>query len=978
MNPTESLSSRDPVEQLAESFLERYRRGERPSLTEYIEARPDLADDIRDLFPALVEIEELKTRPGERRGPDGSTDRESRATPTRLGDYRIVRVVGRGGMGVVYEAVQESLGRRVALKVLLPEFLANPTFLKRFHREARSAAGLHHTNIVPVFGVGEHEGVHYFAMQFIRGQTLETVLTEVRRLKHIEGPAAMTQVAPKREETEIAVGLVTGEFDEKQPGEGEEGPTTEPARLATDGSRAEIAAGCPSACAETRPPAVLDPSSDSLARQTEPRYYRGVARIGLQVAEALAYAHEQGVLHRDIKPANILIDMSGTAWVADFGLAKLADGDDLSASRDVVGTLRYMAPERFDGWSDRRSDVYGLGVTLYEMLTLRPAFVASDQAKLIQQVLHESPAPPRRLDRRVPRDLETVVLKAMAKEPSERYSSAGLLADDLRRLVADRPIQARRRSWREQSWRWCRRNPLAGSLIASVVLLLFTGFTLVTFLWLRSERLYLLSERRRGEAEANLGQARNAVDDYFTAVSESTLLKAPLPGLQPLRRELLQTALRYYQDFVRRHHNDPSLRADLAAATLRVGEIVDLVGPKAEALEALQSAFDLYRSVANEAPNDPSHRAGMGRCLIRSGNIQVDLGQADSGLVSYQNAVDLLEPIVHNEPADMKIRADLAYGLNRFGILLVNTGRLDDGIQKMRRSIELREANLADLPDDLVQNLNLTLSLSDLGYGLYRAGRTTEALEVTRRANALQRKLAAGHPEDSQLGKALSLSARGIAVLLKTLGRWNESREGFRESMEIMERIVTENPAVTEYRRVLATSASEFGQELIDHDEIDAGLQYFAKARAHAEAVQKANPKNVQNLNTLASIHRGIGKALGKQGKTAQALESLREAVVIGEAIAEQNGLFCYDLGCALALCSNLAGQVESGSAEVKRDESRRFADQAMAALQQAVRQGWKDAEGMERDPELAAIRARADFRDLIRSLQPASESPLP
>jgi hypothetical protein len=201
----------------------------------------------------------------------------------------------------------------------------------------------------------------------------------------------------------------------------------------------------------------------------EGHYFRGIARVAVQVAEALAYAHRQGILHRDIKPSNLLLDQQGTVWVADFGLAKAEGADELTQTGDVVGTVRFMAPERFDGKSLPQSDVYALGVTLYELLTLRPAFDDANQARLVQKVLHEPPVPPRKLDPRIPRDLETVVLKCLAKDPAERYASAEALAEDVRRFLADRPIKARRTPWHERTWRWCRRNRVAAFLIVSLV-----------------------------------------------------------------------------------------------------------------------------------------------------------------------------------------------------------------------------------------------------------------------------------------------------------------------------------------------------------------------------------------------------------------------------------------------------------------------------------------------------------------------------
>ncbi len=210
----------------------------------------------------------------------------------------------------------------------------------------------------------------------------------------------------------------------------------------------------------------------TIEERGESQYHRRIARIGLQVAEALGYAHDQGVLHRDIKPSNLLMDGEGTVWVLDFGLAKAEGMGEQSASRDIVGTLRYMAPERFDGRSDRRGDVYGLGITLYELLTLRPAFDAGQQSALIHQILHGTPTSPRHVDRRIPRDLETIVLKAMAKEPSARYASAHALGEDLRRFLENRTILARRSTSLERTSRWCRRNPIVAALLTSIVALL--------------------------------------------------------------------------------------------------------------------------------------------------------------------------------------------------------------------------------------------------------------------------------------------------------------------------------------------------------------------------------------------------------------------------------------------------------------------------------------------------------------------------
>jgi serine/threonine protein kinase/WD40 repeat protein len=365
-----------------------------------------------------------------------------------LGEYRLLREIGRGGMGVVYEAEQISLGRHVALKVLPAQALLNPTYLERFRREARAAARLHHTNIVPVFGVGECDRVHFYAMQFINGEGLDRVLRDVRQLRGRRAdPGTDVAAVPSTVAAAgMAVSLVSGRFAAQ-----------------TDSPQA----------ADTSFSLQAEASTAALSAATAGgSYHRSIARLGAQVADALAYAHKQGVLHRDIKPSNLLLDAQGTVWITDFGLAKAEGADELTHTGDIVGTVRFMAPERFDGVSLPQSDLYGLGLTLYELLTLKPAFADANRARLIDRLLHEPPVPPRRHDPAIPHDLETIVLKCLAKDPAERYATAEALAEDLRRFLGDRPIKARRTPWYERTWRWCRRNPWLATVSAALFLVL--------------------------------------------------------------------------------------------------------------------------------------------------------------------------------------------------------------------------------------------------------------------------------------------------------------------------------------------------------------------------------------------------------------------------------------------------------------------------------------------------------------------------
>jgi serine/threonine protein kinase/formylglycine-generating enzyme required for sulfatase activity len=432
----------DVLDRLAEEFVACYRRGERPSPEDFARRHPDLAEDIRDLFPALVQLEQPLR---------GSVGRPA----AQVGGYRLLRELGRGGMGVVYEAEQLSLGRRVALKVLRLDAAREPRAVLRFRREAQAAARLHHTNIVPVFEVGQEADTAFYAMQLIPGRSLDRVIDDLRR--QAPAAAAPTAVAPADPAGGVAPLLRTGGLCTHQT------PRPEPAR---------VDAGRASSVRPTAPESWVVPAGLSGGPAGRPAYYRAVARIGEQVASALAYAHARGIVHRDVKPSNLLLDPAGVVWVADFGLAKADDSDALTHPGDLVGTLRYMAPERFRGRANAGADVYALGLTLYELLALRPAFGARDRLELIEQIKDREPARPRSLDGGIPRDLETVVLKPMHKDPGRRYPSAQHLADDLRRWLAGEPVRARPVVRLERGWRWARRNPVVTSLIGSVLGLL--------------------------------------------------------------------------------------------------------------------------------------------------------------------------------------------------------------------------------------------------------------------------------------------------------------------------------------------------------------------------------------------------------------------------------------------------------------------------------------------------------------------------
>lgn len=381
------VRSREQLEVLATEFADKAREGQRPSIEDYVRRYPQLEDQIRELFPMVAALEQWKS------------DRESELLRNQLprdfqirqlGDCRIVREIGRGGMGVVFEARQGSFDRRVAVKLLPWRISMVPQRWERFQREAQTFARLKHANIVPIFSFGRHDDFAYYVMQYIEGASLSRVIAELRDRPSVSFGRL---VSSRTESDDEGLGTASG-------------------------------------------------AQRGLKRDS----WKQFARIAVQVAQALRHAHRQGVLHNDVKPANLLVDATARVWVTDFGLAEELDATDTDDR--VTGTLRYMPPERFEGRSDETSDIYSLGITLFELVTREPAFDASDRSELLTEIAAGSLRPPRDVDREIPVALEAIILKATARQADERYLTAGDFASDLLRFINGEKVRAKpRRRW---------------------------------------------------------------------------------------------------------------------------------------------------------------------------------------------------------------------------------------------------------------------------------------------------------------------------------------------------------------------------------------------------------------------------------------------------------------------------------------------------------------------------------------------------
>jgi serine/threonine protein kinase len=401
-----------------------------------------------------------------------------------LGDFELLREIGRGGMGIVYEARQVSLNRRVALKVLSGGLGLTPKAVQRFRREAEAAAKLHHTNIVPVYATGEQDGTHFYAMELVDGPSLDHVIRRSRQQETRTEPTPALDLA------------------------------------ATSPYLGDAAPAAP----------LLTSSSLGSGSQ----YFDTVARLIAEVADALDYAHGQGVIHRDVKPSNLLVSPAGRLSVNDFGLARVLEQPGMTMTGEFVGTPAYMSPEQVTSGRiplDHRTDVYSLGATLYELLTLRPPFSGERRDQVLAQIIQKDPAPPRRLNKNVPRDLETICLKCLEKDPDRRYQTAKELADDLRRYVNRFAILAKRSGPAARLKKWVKRNPaLSGAGLLAVVALALAGF----FAWRahdaeQQRQTELLAERRQVALDkAILSAMSSQLADADAALLEAERLGAGL------------------------------------------------------------------------------------------------------------------------------------------------------------------------------------------------------------------------------------------------------------------------------------------------------------------------------------------------------------------------------------------------------------------------------------------------------------------
>ncbi len=796
------------VDDLAEEFAERLRNGDSPSISEYVDSHPDHADELRDALSSIVMIEQLAKRREQDRQLRRNRPRGSFAAPEQLGDYRIVRRIGHGGMGIVYEAVHESLDRRVALKLLPPHLSESPRHVERFTREARAAARLHHTNIVPVFGVGQQDDVHFYVMQLIGGRGLDEVIRQ-----HAEANGVASQ----------------------------------------------------------------------------PDRFRRVTQVGVCVAEALACAHEAGVLHRDVKPANILLE-DDHVWVTDFGLARLLDEESLTASGDVIGTLRYSAPETFEPGhdSDARSDIYSLGLTLYELAALKPAFTETTRAKLLRQITSDSPPAVRAVTPSIPTDLALIIDKAISRDPSHRYQSAGEMAADLQRFLDDRPVLVRRVSTAEQFRRWCRRNPVIAGLSAATATLLVTVTLLSTFGYFHLRTAY-------EQVDEALGQARQSASEAIESAAEARQEQDRAREESERAEQNLLTALRAFEkiaDQIGSRELPQSIRihSDVTAP-------VALSGGLAEAdAELLQSLLGFYDEFAIQNDQSRSWDIDTARVHYRIGDIHYRLAQNDEAVRAWKRCLEVLDNVSrsHNELAASLLAVKAGNGTGQVQLL---SGRFDQAFVTFRESLTrldtLSAGDRSSPGARLARGITLTQIIdvwsAEHHYeetrrgprrrGTERPGTPPERLLADfEEARDTLTQLTEEQPDNQDGALALARCYSSILTYAWAIDDPQLATTSKQKAVAILRRLQSELPTKPDVSLHLADTLAMTPEAVATHLSTQDAADLY-ESEVLASSLHERFPTSLPYHLLLASIRHKLGTHFSFTENTAQAEESLTAAV---------------------------------------------------------------------------------------------------
>ncbi|TAH38151.1 MAG: serine/threonine-protein kinase [Planctomycetota bacterium] len=930
LGPLQPGQDPDLVQQLVAEYLELLEDAGAEAAEDLLRRHPAYAQSIREQLQSLREAGFL----------------DAAEYPERLGEFRLLGRLGGGGMGVVFRAVQEPLGRVVALKLIRPDQLLFPGARARFRREAEAAARLQHPGIVPVYTVGEERGLPYLAMELVEGCTLAQVLRSLQ---------------------------------DRRPG----------ALVGEDLARAVGAAGA--------------------GHIFSGSWVEACFRLVRQAAEALDHAHRRGVVHRDVKPSNLMVTPGGRVLLLDFGLAQAEGGSRLTRTGSQPGSLPYMSPEQVRGESAAvgpRSDLYGLGVVLYELLTLRPPYAQESSEALRHSILAGNPEAVRRRNPAVAWDAETVCLTAMEPDPARRYASAADFGRDLGNVLQHRPIEARRPGAWLRLRRWTQRRPAAAIALSSGILILVGG-PLAFGLQQHAARQRLDAEKQR--AETNFLRAFDAVQRMLTRVGETRL--AHEPGLDALRRELLLEALAFHRQFLEERSTDPAVRFETAQAYGRVARVHKQLGEYAQAEQAYHDGLAVLESLIAAAPRDLPYRSEAGALQNDLGTLLASLGRLPEARESLERARALREELARALPEDPEALTNLAASHCNLGLLLRETPDRKAAERGLRQALEIQQQVARAQPDQPEYRRPLADFHHNLAELLRQQGRLEEAAGSFQAAVDVQEELLAAQPERSDLQAGLANSALALGVTRKAAGALETSEKALQRAEGLLEQLVLDFADRIDLRNDLARTHQALSSLALLSDRPGAeaeALRHAGRAVEVQEEVVNSAPARPSYRQVLASCFVSLGVAEEAAGRTAEAQASYGSALQhyralvaehpenaryrrdlcevlhltaehseLAQAAHELAGRFperweeCRNAAAFLALCSSLAAEdleLEPADREALADL---YGGEAVELLRQAFDRGWPEPRHLEGDPRLDSLRARADFQELCASAAP-------
>lgn len=603
---------------------------------------------------------------------------------------------------------------------------------------------------------------------------------------------------------------------------------------------------------------------------------RESAELLIKVSDAVHEAHERGVVHRDLKPSNIMLDAELNPHVMDFGLAKREAGEiTMTVDGQVLGTPAYMAPEQAKGdahTADRRADIYALGAILFELLTGEKPF-RGNMRMLLHQVLNDEAPSPRRLNSSIPRDVETIVLRCLEKDPDKRFQTAADFSQDLQRFLKNEPVKSRPISWPLRSYRWYRRNAVVASLTAAILVVLTIGLAIVGSLWQEAKataqrefeaRTLAEQERKRADqnfeqAQRNLDRANSVVDEFYTEVAASDELLRGTPGTHQLRQLLLQKAYEYYREsFAQQDYGDNS--REFAEAKFRLACVQNEIGIVDESMQSFQEAIEALEPLVQQFPKEQTHRSQLAASHSTLAAIYLDTHNLDSAETHYLSAEELYRDLVDEFPESHQFRTDLSGVYHDLGNVRLQSNDVDAAIEQFEKRVNILRELALESPPTANELHQLAITQISLGSAYQTQGNHAEAEARFNDAYELTMLALETHPDNLEFQSTLANAHHGRGNVLRARRQAQEAIADFTTTCNIYQRLAEQNPAVVEYRQRLAMGFMAMGSCYMSLRDGAAAISSFGKVIPLLEAILEGNPKLLKQQEYLAGAHlnRGI------------------------------------------------------------------------------------------------------------------------